>query len=245
MSYENELRKLFENIKSQGWIKTHRDGDQMLGNAFEDIIGLLENNYPQADWNGIELKVHRNETNSMVSLFSKSPSFPKKANSELRIKYGISDNEFVLPKLFTTISCQSYNTHRKGFGFKLEPDIPAQRLHLLIKDLSTDKVINDPVFWNFDALKKQIERKISKLALIFGDNQKENGLNFVRFTKMELYSNITFERILKGIENNDITLDIRLGVYSSGLKRGKNHDHGSGFRIKHQKLPLYGDLVVF
>jgi hypothetical protein len=113
LSYENELRLLFEDIKSRGWIPTHRDGDQMLGNAFEDLIGLLENNYPQADWNGIELKVHRNETSSMVSLFSKSPTFPKKANSELRIKYGISDNEFGLPKLFTTISYQNRSEERR------------------------------------------------------------------------------------------------------------------------------------
>jgi hypothetical protein len=245
LSYENELRLLFEDIKSQGWIPTHRDGDQMLGNAFEDLIGLLENNYPQADWNGIELKVHRNETNSMVSLFSKSPTFPKKANSELRIKYGISDNEFGLPKLFTTISCQNFNTHRKGFGYKLETDRSNKRLQLLIKNLSSGKIVDEEIFWDFEALKKQVEKKINKLALIFGDNQTQNGVKYVRYTKMELYSNITFEKILNGIENDDITLDIRLGVYSSGTKRGKNHDHGSGFRIKHQKLSMYGDLTTF
>ena len=30
--------------------------------------------------------------------------------------------------------------------------------------------------------------------------------------------------------------DIRIGSYKTGLKRGKPHDHGSGFRVKRDFL---------
>ena len=41
--------------------QNNRDGG--FGNTLEDLFGVQENNLQQADWNGIELKSHRVNTN--------------------------------------------------------------------------------------------------------------------------------------------------------------------------------------
>ena len=43
---------------------------------------------------------------------------------------------------------------------------------------------------------------------------------------------MTFENFLNALENGDIFVDIRIGVYNTGKNIGKTHDHGTGFRIK-------------
>ncbi|MGP4865376.1 MvaI/BcnI family restriction endonuclease [Psychrobacter sp. T6-5] len=39
--------------------------------------------------------------------------------------------------------------------------------------------------------------------------------------------------------------DVRIGAYKTGSKRGKTHDHGSGFRIKKENMSLlYEQSIV-
>jgi len=243
-NFEFELIKFFKTIKDRGWCETHRHGDQMLGNTFEDLIGLVENNISTPDWNGIELKTHRNETSSPITLFSKSPDFPKKANTYLRLKYGVSDNEFNMPKLNTRLSPRSYNTHRSGYGFKVEVDTQKDRLKLLIKNLANDELVDDEIYWDFQTLKKCVENKIKTIAILYGDNKKEKDVNFVQFTRMDLIEGITFEKMLQALDNDDLMVELRLGVYSSGKNIGKTHDHGTAFRINLDKLLKYGGVTT-
>lgn len=55
----------------------NRDGG--IGNTFEDLLGVKENNKKEADFEGIEIKSQRFLNNSYVTLFSKSPDYPKKS----------------------------------------------------------------------------------------------------------------------------------------------------------------------
>ena len=48
MSKKEEVIKAFYKIAKRGWISTHRHGDRAIGNAFEDILGLTENNFREA-----------------------------------------------------------------------------------------------------------------------------------------------------------------------------------------------------
>jgi hypothetical protein len=242
-NFELELINFFESVKTKGWIPTHRHGDQMLGNTFEDLLGVVENNISTPDWNGIEIKTHRNETSSPISLFTKSPDHPVKANTYLRLKYGVSDNEFNMPKLNTRLSPKNFNTHRSGFGFRVEVDNAKQRLKLLIKKLNNDELVDDEIFWDFDTLRKCVESKIKKIAILYGDNKKENDSNYVRFTRIDIIKGITFNKMLLALENDDLMVELRLDVYKTGKNKGKTHDHGTAFRIKLDKLLNYGDVT--
>ena len=248
MNSEEELILLFQNIKNRGWIETNRHGDQCLGNTFENLIGKEEDNKAEADFKGIELKSHRLITKSLVSLFSKSPSYPKAANTYLREEYGVTDsNEFGKKMLYTTISGNKYNSHRGGHNFKFDVDRNDKKLWLLVKDSNTDVILEGPtagkcIYWDFSVIENALEKKLKKIAILYGNEKDENGKHYVQFTKMKLLEGLTLEKMLSALELGDLYLDIRIGVYESGKNIGKTHDHGSGFRMKLEKLLSYATV---
>ena len=72
---KEELIKKFREIRSTGWIKNTRQGNVGgVGNTVEDILGIPENNLPipnSAEW---ELKCHRLDSSSLITLFHSEPS---------------------------------------------------------------------------------------------------------------------------------------------------------------------------
>lgn len=242
---EQELIGKFKEIRNRGWIPTTRHGDQCLGNAFEDLIGKEEDNKSEADYFGIELKVHRNITKSMVSLFSKSPSYPKGVNTYLREKYGVEEDGYGKRVLNTTISGARENSHRGGHNFKAVVNRELKRIYIQVRDSATGELIPEDVYWSFDILSKALEKKISKVAILYGDEKDENGIHYVRYTEMRIIEGLTLEEMLKSIEDGKLLIDIRIGVYASGKNEGKTHDHGTGFRIHiDDLLNLYGTVKV-
>ena len=245
MEAEKRLIELFQQIRTRGWIPTKRHGDQCLGNAFEDLVGKEEDNKSEADFYGIELKSHRTITQSMVSLFSKSPSSPKGVNTYLREKYGVSEDLFGMNVLNTTISGARENTHRGGHGFMAVVNRAERRIYLQVRDLTTGEIIPDNVYWDFTVLERALEKKLSKIAILYGDEKDEGGVHYVRYTKMLLFSGLTIEKMLRSIEVGDLKIDIRIGVYHTGKNKGKTHDHGTAFRIQLEDLLKYGEVTEY
>ncbi|MCM1224218.1 MAG: MvaI/BcnI family restriction endonuclease [Lachnospiraceae bacterium] len=242
---EQELIAYFTEIKRKGWIQTQRHGDQCLGNAFEDFIGKAEDNKPVADYYDIELKAHRIVTQSMVTLFSKAPSYPKRVNTHLRETYGVVEDGYGKKVLHTTISGLRENSHRGGYNFKADVQRAKQRIYLQIKDTATQKLIDDEVYWSFSVLNKALEKKLSKMAILYGEEKDEDGKHFVRYTEMRIIEQLTLEDLIKSIEDGKLFIDIRIGVYASGKNAGKTHDHGTAFRM-HLKdlLEVYGTVKI-
>ena len=62
-------------IAASGWIRNGRHGNHGgVGNTLEDLLGIKENNLPipnAAEW---ELKTHRIESNSLITLLHTEPS---------------------------------------------------------------------------------------------------------------------------------------------------------------------------
>ena len=246
MSKKEELVQKFREIKKQDWIKTDRLGDQCLGNTFEDLIGKAEDNKSEADFYGIELKSHRVLTKSMMTLFSKAPSYPKGVNTYLRETYGVVEDGFGKRVLNTTISGNRFNTHRGGHGFKATVDREKRRIYLQICDTQSGKIIDDEIYWGFSILETALNLKLQKIAILYGDEKKENGNCYVRYTKMVLIEGITLDCLLKAIEQGKLLIDIRIGVYASGKNAGKTHDHGTAFRMHLEDLlESYGNIEVF
>lgn len=242
---EVKLIEKFKEIKRKGWLETKRHGDQCLGNAFEDFIGKKEDNKSEADFYGIELKAHRNVTQSMISLFSKAPSFPKGVNTHLRETYGVVDDQHNKRVLNTTINGVKENSHRGGHKFKLVVDRVNERIYVQIRDAESNVIIDDEIYWSFSVLSKALEKKISKVAILYGDEKDEDGKHFVRYTGMRIIEGLSIEKLIKSIEDGKLLVDIRIGVYASGKNKGKTHDHGTAFRMHlNDLLTLYGTVKV-
>ena len=79
-----ELIEVVENIIEAGWHPSSRKGSTGIGKTFEDLLGKEEDNHDLPDFHDIEIKTRDKASNSMITLFTKSPSYPKGANTFLR-----------------------------------------------------------------------------------------------------------------------------------------------------------------
>lgn len=83
----------YKRIINMGWIKAHRSGPTGIGKTLEDLLGIKENNLDMPDFGEYELKSCRIDSNSMLTMFTKSPQ-PRKSNTYLRLKYGYSSDTY-------------------------------------------------------------------------------------------------------------------------------------------------------
>jgi len=237
MNNLDQIKKDFLRIKKLGFVNCTRNNntDGGIGNTYEDLLGIIENNKNEADYLGFELKSKRQFTASYVSLFSKSPSFPKKANTYLREMFGEirDENHGDKKKLYASVFGHRYSTIYEKYKMKLDVNYEHKTLFLNIFDLN-EKLL-DSVYWTFESLEKA-SKKIKSLLLVLAENKTENNQRKYHYNEAEIYHNFDFEKFLKNIETGGIMFDIRIGVYNSGKNIGKTHDHGSGFRVKKENF---------
>lgn len=65
-----EFRQRFQALKARGYIRTKRKGPTGIGYTLETELGLRENNIAEPDLDAIELKAHRSNTSSLITLFT-------------------------------------------------------------------------------------------------------------------------------------------------------------------------------
>ena len=239
------IKTKFLEIKSKGFIKCLRPNnkDGGIGNTFEDCLGVKENNKKHPDYEGFEVKSQRSLTSSYVSLFSKSPTFPPKANKYLKDTFGRGDSHFPeLKSLHSSIFGHQWNTLYDTYQLILKVDNINQRLYLLVKD-NLGLIVSDNVIWSFEDLNKAAQ-KLSSLIVVIAEIKNVNEEIFYHFNKATVYHNFVFNNFLNAIQNGDIMFDIRIGVYKTGKNIGKPHDHGSGFRVKRENVfKLYEETL--
>lgn len=232
-----KIKQEFERIKSLGFIKSTRPNnrDGGIGNTFEDYLGVEENNLKDPDFEGFEVKTKRFMNSSYITLFSKTPSYPKGANSILKEKYGeIRDPEFPdLKKLYASIFGGKWSNVYNKFKMTLNVDYNLEKLQL--KVVNQNDELDNQVYWDFKDLKKGIS-KLNKLFVVSAESKIENGVNYYHYNRGLVFLSLNFDSFLKEIEQGNIQFDIRIGVHKSGRNYGKPHDHGSGFRIKKENL---------
>ncbi|HJJ42440.1 MAG TPA: MvaI/BcnI family restriction endonuclease [Methanocorpusculum sp.] len=229
-----KFRDQFQKIKSKGFIESHRTHNTGIGKTFEDLMNIKENNIQDADYkNLIEIKTKRIDSESMITLFTKSPDYPPNSNSYLREKYGVIDKTYNMKTLHTTVSAIKYNTFKEDIGFKLECSDEDRKLYILIHDSITGKILERRIFYTYETLEKIVSAKCANIAYVNAENRiNNNGLEEFRYTSAKLLTGCTFEKFISAVKDGTITYDIRIGFYKSGKSFGKTHDHGSGFRIK-------------
>ena len=241
-----KFRDQFLNIKSKGYIKSHRSNNTGIGKTFEDLMSVKENNIPDVDFmNLIEIKTKRKDSESMLTLFTKSPDYPPQINTYLRDRYGMIDEKNNLKKLHTTISATKYNTFGDEIGFKLECRDDEEKIYILIHEQSTGKIIDHSVYYTYQTLRDIISKKCANVAYVSAESRiNKDGIEEFKFTSVELLTGFTFEKFLKGVKSGKIKYDIRIGSYKSGKSYGKAHDHGSGFRIEKREIHSFFTVTV-
>lgn len=198
----------------------------------------MKNEY-QNDMFGYEIKSHREETASYITLFTKSPNFPSRANSYLKDRFGVPyDDNPALKKLHTSMFASRFNTFGSGLSFRLVNDRMRGIVKIGVYDVVSKELIDDSVGYTYDCLEKVLKKKLKDLFYVTAERKFIDEDEYFFFSKAEIYSNPSIDKFLELLDRGLIMFDIRIGSYKSGRNVGKAHDHGSGFRILESNLRL-------
>ena len=160
----------FKEVKSLEYVPSNRANNTGIGKTFEDYIGVVENNLDEPDLAGFEIKSHRGASCSYVTLFTKSPSFPKRANAYLKDKFGTPyEDAPSINSLHTSMFANSYNTYMKKYSFKLLNNPVAKTILIGVFDLNTKELLDCSVGYT---------RKRGR-----GNSKKGNRPSYIRASK--------------------------------------------------------------
>lgn len=227
-------------VKALGWVQSNRRNNTGIGKTFEDYMGVVENNFEAPDLAGFEIKSHRDVSQSYVTLFTKSPDFPKGANGFLTSTYGVPyDYDPAIKNLHTSMFATRFNTFHGKYSFRLINDVNLKQLRIGIYSIDTHELIDKSVGYYYSTIDNILKKKLRDLFYVAADRRyNEAGIEEFLFNHAEIYSEPSLKNFLHLIDNGQIMFDIRIGSYKSGNNYGKPHDHGSGFRILEPNIYL-------
>ena len=222
-----EFIEKFKEIQNMGWVKTHRKGTTGIGKTLEDLLGIRENNIQGPDFGKYELKSKRKNANSMLTLITKSPDTPDKANTQLRLKFGYSSNAYNNNEkvLHTTLTATKF-TQVSNTGHSLKVVCDESKISIVSENNTIE------ASWDIDTLKDVMTKKLGDQFVFVRAESKGTGEDeeFL-FTEAYLLDGFNSDAIINLVKTGDILVDLRIGQYHSGKNKGKTHDHGTGFRI--------------
>lgn len=223
----------FKKIKECGWVQTHRSGPTGIGKTLEDLLGIPENNIDGPDFGDYELKSCRLNSNSMLTIFTKTPQ-PKGAANTLRLTFGYSSDAYDNDEkvLHSTLSADKY-VSIANTGHKLKIKCDPTKISIIAENGK------EYAYWTRDALKKAFEKKY-KNKFVYAKAESQGSGSNEQFHFIEAYevSGFDYDAFVELLEKGKIYIDLRIGQYHGGAKNGQTHDHGTGFRIKEIDQPL-------
>lgn len=226
---KEDFIRVYKEIKSKGWIRTHRKGSTGIGKTLEDLLGIHENNLASPDFGEYELKSGRKNSQSMLTIFTKSPQ-PARANSYLREKFGYSSNAYnnTDKVLHATLSAVAF-TRIADTGNELKIACDDKRIFIV------SNITIEDVYWDREELRKFFERKY-KNKFIYAKAESRYSGEKEEFYFCEAYevSGFDYNAMIRLLQEGKIFIDLRIGQYPDG----RTHDHGTGFRIRESDQPL-------
>jgi hypothetical protein len=218
-----ELIERLQGVKEKGYIPTHRYGDTGIGKTLEDLVGIEENNIPGPDANKLELKSARAGGCSMLTLFTKQPLPRKVALSTLINQFGYPSEKNGEKILHTTIKANAFTNikGRKSLTVRVN-----DKIELVSAEGATLG------FWNDDILRPAFEKKLPALLFVKALAEGKRPNERFWFNEAWYLKGFSFENFKRVVSEGIVCIDLRIGQYSDG----RPHDHGTGFRIKKDRL---------
>lgn len=254
---KNKLIKKLQRIKESGWIKNARPGNVGgIGNTLEDLLGIEENNLPIPNASEWELKTQRKNTSSLTTLFHMEPS-PRALRFVPQIfllKYGWKHQEAGLKYPQNEMSFRQTigGNNRSDRGFKVVINRDEQKVLISfdansVSDKHSDwlKSVEERIglneltpqpYWGFNDLFHKAGTKLLNCFYIQAKVKRIEGIEFYHYTDIMILQNISIDKFLLALENNDILVDFDART---------GHNHGTKFRLRQNKLPdLYDNVTI-
>jgi len=194
-----------------------RSGPTGVGHTLEQCLGLTENNIAVPDLGTVELKAHRDNVTSLITLFT----FNRKAwvmqpLSAVRA-YGTPDPNGRLGLYFT----MSQQPNSAGLFLTVTDDVVAVQ-HTSGRMLAR---------WFTSDLSAQFHAKMPALILVTARTEIRGDTEYFNYYRARLLTGTSPTLIADQIRRGNILVDLRL---HDALTRARNH--GTGFRASESSL---------
>lgn len=208
----------FKELKAKGFVLSTRRGPTGVGHTLETLLGLEENNIALPDLAGAEIKTHRTDVNSMITLFTFNRKAWKIAPLDAVKKYGSLDRD-----------------GRQGlyYTMSLKPNSAGLFLNVTDADVSVRHISGEIIaVWEIQRLAERFIQKIPALVLVSAFTEERSGKEYFHFYRVQLLKGISPELLADQFRAENILLDLRL--HDKGTMA---RNHGTGFRAFVNKLP--------
>lgn len=214
-----KFQRTFKKIRESGFIRTKRKGPTGIGHLLETLLGITEDNIALPDLHDAELKAHRINSNSMITLFTFNRKAWKMNPLTAIRKYGTRDRSRRLGLYFTM--SLTPNSH----GLFLHTDKNA----ISVRHISGEVIAE----WHLGDLKSQFLKKFPAMILVSAFSEERGGVEWFHFSRARLLTGTSEETMLNQIRSGNILVDLRLHAKGTHAR-----NHGTGFRAYEDKLPL-------
>ena len=217
----DELKERLSALKRRGYVASLRQNNTGIGYTLETLLGVDENNLQTPDLGEIELKSHRRNASSLITLFTFNRGAWKMKQVDVVEQYGYWDTNGRNALYSTTSS----TPNGQGLYTKIENE------HVGLYHLDGTLIAQ----WSSDGLEKTFEEKMPALVAVYADTRinSDNKEEF-HFNEAYLLKQPNASNILELIRNDTIVVDIRMHIND----RGSVRNHGTGFRINEGFLSL-------
>lgn len=228
-----ELLERFRSVKGQ-WFESEVAADTGIGRTIESFLGISMNSDKTPDYNGIELKSHRDKRSSKKNvLFTQTLDWDisaLKSGRQIVEKYGYYTEDG--KKTYqNTVQCTPPNSQ---FLF-LNVNPTDERLELQAKM----KRLEDVAAWRLMKLHQRLLTKHHETFWIEVENEKHDGKEYFRYKQIEHTKNPNVGQFDVLIEQNVITVDLL-------LCRPSGHGDTYSFKIKKKGMQLlFPESVIY
>lgn len=214
-----EFRKRFKELRKRGYVRTKRRGPTGVGHTLESELGIKENNISAPDIGIAELKAHRSNSNSLVTLFTFNRKVWRIKPIEAIRKYGTPDKK----------------NGRIGLYFVMTATPNSAGLFVRFEENSIDLRHIDGTLiasWDLSSLATTFQKKIPALIFVTAEVEEREGVEYYHYTRAQLLRGTKKTTLAQQFRSGHIVLDLRM--HDNG-KSARNH--GTGFRAFEKNFP--------
>lgn len=215
----DEFKQRFAEIKTMGWIASKRKSSTGIGYTLETLLGIEENNIALPDFGTVELKSHRINSTSMVTLFTFNRNVWKMNPLQAVRKYGTPDEN-----------------GRLGLYFTMSPTPNSTGLFLYtgqgaisVRHISGEIIAE----WQLEALAQQFVKKMPALVLVSALSEMRGDIEYFNYTSARLLESTSQEILREQILAGNVLVDLRVHDRPTSAR-----NRGTGFRARKNKLTL-------
>ena len=215
----DEFMNKFRDVKAMGFVQSLRRGPTGIGQTFNELMGLPEDNLAKPDIDGAEIKTHRANSGSMITLFTFDQKAWKMPPLEAINQYGSLDRN-----------------GRRGLYYTMSrtPNSAGLFLYIMDDEVSVRHISGRVIVaWNLDSIVDRFQKKFPSLLFVSAYSEGRDGIEYFHYYRVQLMKGTSPELLAEQFRAENILVDLRL--HDNGTMA---RNHGTGFRTLEDKLPL-------